>query len=213
MVEHFYSEIPWPKGKTHDDLFKLYLLYIKERYGQNVTVIFEGYSDGPNTKDVTRMRRSKTPGPNVSFESGMPCNIKKRFPVQQCKQANFKVHHTSWLFLARQGIQSALCKRWCWHSSCFLSIGICRKPGHCIDRWWYRSFSTTNLSSICQISITQHLQEPEWKALHVSKKPTGIWNIKETVEVLGCDVYSLILILHAWFGCDTISRIQGFGKG
>lgn len=40
-----------------------------------------------------------------------------------------------------------------------------------------------------------------------------IWNIKCTKVKLGSDICDNILVLHALLGCDTTSRIFGFGKG
>ena len=55
-------EDPWLGGKTYDELCSVYVTYVERRYGQNVTVVFDGY-ETPSTKDVTHMRHSKLPGP------------------------------------------------------------------------------------------------------------------------------------------------------
>ena len=40
-----------------------------------------------------------------------------------------------------------------------------------------------------------------------------VWDIHDIIVNLGDDVCRNILIIHSFFGCDTVSRIYGFGKG
>ena len=60
------QRVPWPRGKTYQEICTIYAEYIKKKYGENITTVFDGYSV-PSTKDVTHMRRTKIPSPTVSF--------------------------------------------------------------------------------------------------------------------------------------------------
>lgn len=51
---------------------------------------------------------------------------------------------------------------------------------------------------------------PEPKA---NSKKNKIWDIQKTKLALGVYVCSCILFVHAVLGCDTASRVFGFGKG
>ena len=47
-----------------------------QRYSQ-ATVVFDGYEEGPSTKDCEHPRRSGVSGPSVNFDSDMVLNLKK----------------------------------------------------------------------------------------------------------------------------------------
>ena len=51
--------------------------------------------------------------------------------------------------------------------------------------------------------------EPRQRDMTVRK----LWDIKKTKTVLGRNVTSSILFVHALLGCDTTSRVHGIGKG
>ena len=44
--------LPWPHGITYDGICSLHVQYVANRYGKD-TVVFDGYQNGPSTKDVT----------------------------------------------------------------------------------------------------------------------------------------------------------------
>ena len=46
------QRIPWPQGKTYNELCAVYVTYVERRYGQNVTVVFDVY-ETLNNEDVT----------------------------------------------------------------------------------------------------------------------------------------------------------------
>ena len=46
-------------GITYNEICKAYVNWIRKRYGMNVTVVFDGYSNNPSTKDITHIRRTK----------------------------------------------------------------------------------------------------------------------------------------------------------
>ena len=47
-----------------------------QRYSQ-ATVVFDGYEEGPSTKDCDHQRRSGVSNPSVNFDSDMVLNLKK----------------------------------------------------------------------------------------------------------------------------------------
>ena len=46
-----------------------------------------------------------------------------------------------------------------------------------------------------------------------TKKNPRCWNIKQVQNILGRDTCNNLLFAHAILGCDTTSRVYGFGKG
>ena len=69
--------IPWTKGATYDQICEQYSAYVIKKYGK-ATVVFDGYSDTPSTKDCAHIRRSRGKiGVTVQFTSSMALQTKK----------------------------------------------------------------------------------------------------------------------------------------
>ena len=49
--------IPWQHGTTYNDICQQYCRYVSSHYGMP-TVVFDGYQDGPSTKDGAHRRRA-----------------------------------------------------------------------------------------------------------------------------------------------------------
>ncbi|GBL62158.1 hypothetical protein AVEN_122081-1 [Araneus ventricosus] len=50
--------VVWPKQETFCDVYTAYTFYIKRHYGDEVTVVFDGYTESSvNTKVIERQRR------------------------------------------------------------------------------------------------------------------------------------------------------------
>ena len=63
--------IPWPRGVTYSTVTKIYSDYVCRKYGAAI-VVFDGYEDGPTTKDVTHMKTRENSGSgNIFFQPNM----------------------------------------------------------------------------------------------------------------------------------------------
>ncbi|MCG8032824.1 MAG: hypothetical protein JAZ03_11705 [Candidatus Thiodiazotropha taylori] len=55
----------------------MYVDYVNRKY-RNAAVVFDGYEDGPSTKDATHLRRTgASVGPKVNFSSDMVITSRK----------------------------------------------------------------------------------------------------------------------------------------
>ena len=90
-----------PKGATYQDVVKSYLSYVERNYGHSVTIVFDGYNNGPSTKDHEHLRQtSKTSAPNITVEE------------------NKMVSHNQEVFLCNEHNKDQLIKfRRCWPQS------------------------------------------------------------------------------------------------
>ena len=73
--------LPWPRGSSYNELIQMYIDYVIRVYKKG-TVVFDGYSHGPSTKDVAHLRRSHGGNASrcVSFDGNMLLyNQKKDF--------------------------------------------------------------------------------------------------------------------------------------
>ena len=72
------QRLPWQQGATYSSICESYVQYIERHFGKYVTVVFDGYQDGPSTKDPTHQRRrTKGVGPEVKLRANAIMNHKK----------------------------------------------------------------------------------------------------------------------------------------
>ena len=180
--------------------------YVTMKYGQ-ATVIFDGYTPGPITKDGAHARRSKSePCPTIQFTNDMSCIARKdKFLSNSTNKQTFilmlstrfkqgrRVHHASAdadLLIAQTAIASA-------NQNYTVLVG-----------------EDTDLLVLLG-SLAENLKfklyfRPESKA-H-STKQSQCWDIGLLQQSLGKDVCDKPLFIHAMLGCDTNSRLFGIGK-
>jgi len=70
------QRIPWPRGLICSKILSLYVQHVTQRYSQ-ATVVFDGFEEGPSTKDCVHQRRSGISGPSINFDDDMVLNLKK----------------------------------------------------------------------------------------------------------------------------------------
>ena len=69
--------IPWERGSTNDEICQQYVSYVAKHYNQPM-VVFDGYLQGPSTKDATQQRITRgNVGTTILFESSMRFNSRK----------------------------------------------------------------------------------------------------------------------------------------
>ncbi len=87
--EHCYSVFHGRGGKTFEAVFERYVSYVTMHYGQ-VTVLFAGYANGPDTKDVTHPRRNHGSGPTVILTPQTVVSLKKTDFLSNSDNKRFK---------------------------------------------------------------------------------------------------------------------------
>lgn len=70
----------------------------------------------------------------------------------------------------------------------------------------------TDLIVLLLHHIKPHLKNIYFKP-DSKKNADKVWDMKHLKQKLPPQISQNILFLHAWFGCDSVSRIHGFGKG
>ncbi len=199
--------IPWPRGATYEHICQLYIDYVAKKYGKP-TVVFDGYHNGPSTKDATHLRRSGTrKGVTVHFTREMVLKSNKdeflaneankqlfiNLLSERMEQAGCVTIHAQQdadLLIVRTAVQSA-------------EVNDIIVVGDDTDLLVLLIYHT-------DLRAKQVFFAPEVKA---NSKKNRVWNIKHLKNTLGGDVCHNILFIHAILGCDTVSRIHGLGKG
>ena len=73
----FLHRVSWPKLATFQEVCQKYCHYVKQKYGVDTVIVFDGY-DCPTTKNMTQQRRSSGKvGATVSFEVNMKITMKR----------------------------------------------------------------------------------------------------------------------------------------
>ena len=67
----------WNVGETYDEICTKYVSYVNGKYGHAVVVVFDGYRSGPNAKDSTHSRCTRTLTRTISFTPDMRLQTEK----------------------------------------------------------------------------------------------------------------------------------------
>ena len=71
-------KLPWQRGNTYNEIVKMYVQYVTRKYKQ-ATVVFDGYSSSPSTKDSVHLRRKGgVSAQDVIFVENNTLSIKKK---------------------------------------------------------------------------------------------------------------------------------------
>ena len=62
----------WQTGGTYADVVDQYVDYVKYHFGQQATIVFDGYGSGPTIKDHEHDRQSMTSAPNIAVDANKP---------------------------------------------------------------------------------------------------------------------------------------------
>ena len=52
------QRLPWSHNASFDSICNKYVDYVEQSYGNSTTIVFDGYGEGPSTKDSAHLRRS-----------------------------------------------------------------------------------------------------------------------------------------------------------
>lgn len=199
--------VVWPRGSTYDEVCSLYVQYVQRRYG-SPTVVFDGYGNGPSTKDCTHQRRGSAFSPPVLFQSDMIVSLKKQdfLANEENKKKFINLLSTKLLNAGCNVIQAP-------DDADLLIVKAAVESA--------KSTSTVLIGDDTDLLVLMIYHgdingkdlffkpEPRQRSLRATSR---VWNVKETKAALGPDLCNNILFIHALLGCDTTSRIHGLGK-
>ncbi|XP_053373150.1 uncharacterized protein LOC123533634 [Mercenaria mercenaria] len=201
------QKIPWQKNSSFGAIFAQYSDYLLQKY-TNPTVVFDGYSSGPNTKDVTHLRRTKgVVGTRVKFSKDTPFKSNKEAFLRNTEnKQNFLLLLGG--FLSENGIKVI-------HASGDADCLIVQTAiTSAINHDTFVIGEDTDLLVLLCYHVGKACKKVYFRSDSRQKKnKTKVWDIHKTQEVLGMELCSILPFIHALTGCDTTSRIYGIGKG
>ena len=198
--------IPWQRGKSYGEIAQSYADFTIRHYGSATTVVFDGYEEGPSIKDNTHQRRGHNIHPVVSFTAETEFSGKKE---------EFLSRDINKQRLIRM-ISDELRKRDC---------TVVNAPGDADVDIVKDAVETSLLHTTTLIGedtdllvLLLYYAHGESKGLYFrsdKSKADGsvqVYDIKRLKEILGHDMCSRLIFIHAMTGSDTTSRIFGVGK-
>lgn len=195
--------VKWTKGSTYGAIANDYVDLTLHNYGK-ATVVFDGYLDEPSIKDNAHLRRQQTKHPIVNFTAETVFMGKKEeFLSRGCN---------------KQGLINIISQR-LREKGC--NVINARGDADCdivqaaIAASEFQSTTLIGEDTDLLILLLYH-SKPERKCLYYrsdkSKSQIRVYNINKLKCLLGNELCSLLLFVHAFTGCDTTSRIFGIGK-
>ena len=61
--------VHWNDGYTYADVAGQYIMYVDRHYGRSSVIVFDGYGNGPSTKDQEHQRRTHKKAPNIILDA------------------------------------------------------------------------------------------------------------------------------------------------
>ena len=199
--------VPWNRGVTYGEVVQQYVRYVLNKYGRNVSVVFDGYRFGPSTKDHEHVRRSSL---KMSATVTVSCNI--------------EAHVNPQAFLANTANKDAFI---------VLLIESFQANGLIVTQA-SGDADTLVVNTALQLASTGHhatvvaddtdilvLLVYHWKPsmapVFMKREPRCTFSghmvsIPLVVNSLGEQSVSRLLTIHALSGCDTTSALYGHGK-
>ncbi|CAC5413385.1 unnamed protein product [Mytilus coruscus] len=199
--------IQWLIGVTFGRIADLYVDHVCRKY-HTAIVVFDGYGNGPSTKDPTHQRRTKgIVGTKVLFKEDTPFKSKKEqflgnvenkqnfitLLAERFKSQNIISHHAESdadVLIVQTAVESA-------KSTTTVLIGE----------------DTDLLVLLCYHMNSRNHNIIFQSEMKQSTKKFKVWDLKKTKKVLGEEFCKVLPFDHAISGCDTTSRLFGIGKG
>jgi len=197
--------LPWTRGETFGCVRKKYVSYVTKKYGK-ATVVFDGYDNGPDIKDVTHKRRNHGTGPTVALNLQTVVTLKKKEFLSN------RVNKQKFLSVLSSQLEEVGCSTS--HANSDADVLIVKTA--------IRSSKIVNTVLVGEdtdlLVLFLYHADMDSKELYFRPEPKSnarnvrLWNIRKSKEKLGSSIFSKLLFIHAITGCDTTSRLYGIGK-
>ena len=210
-VEHYVLDggsllhrLKWSQGKTYCSIANDYASFTVKHYGK-ATIVFDGYIGGPNTKDITHQRRRKNRTSNkVNIAEGTKFVGKKEDFLSNVENKQSLIN------LVSQRMKDRGCH--VIQSEGDADVEIVKAA---VSMSSNKSTSLIGEDADLLVLLLHHASTSDGNKLYFYSdkgSPATVYDIKAMKKLLGNDVCSSLLFLHAFTGCNTTSAFLGIGK-
>lgn len=194
--------LAWRKGDSYGAIAKSYADFTIRHYGK-ATVVFDGYSEGPSIKDNTHQRRGENTHPIINL------NADTEFVGRKDDFLTRSSNKEALIKLMTEELEKKGCT--VIKASGDADVDIVKAAVKASEIQ-----STTLIGEDTDLLILLlYYAGTDNRGLYYRSdkaKATKVYNISEMKQVLGNDLCSQLLFVHAFTGCDTTSRIFSVGK-
>jgi hypothetical protein len=202
---HLLHRIPWMNNENFEQIFDRYVSFVNDNYNHS-TIVFDGYSDAPSTKDFVHLRRSKgICATEVFFDETTPFKTKKDVFLTNAKN---KTRFIDFLGerLERHGHNVIYTEGDADYDIAKQAISLSEQNHVTVV-----GTDTDILILLC------HFYDPLKHDLFFGGESQHnttcrLWDIRKTISVIGEDARKVLPAIHSITGCDTTSRMFGIGK-
>ena len=196
--------LKWSEGKTYCSIADDYASFTVKHYGK-ATIVFDGYIGGPNTKDITHQRRRQNRTSNkVNIAEGTKFVGKKEDFLSNVENKQSLIN------LISQRMKDRGCH--VIQSKGDADVEIVKAA---VSMSSNKSTSVIGEDTDLLVLLLHHASTSDENKLYFYSdkgSPATVYDIKVMKKLLGYDVCSSLLFLHAFTGCDTTSAVFGIGK-
>ena len=197
--------VPWKRGETYATIAKSYADFTIKHYAKPM-VIFDGYECGPSIKDNVHQRRGYDIHPIVSFTCDTEFNGKKEEFLSRTVNKQQLINLIT-VEMKKRG------------TSVLNALGDADVEIVKAAVENSRHHTTTLIGEDTDLLILLlHYANLNDKDLYFrsdkfkSEKCAKVFHINKIKEILGNDICTQLLFIHAMTGCDRTSRIFGISK-
>jgi hypothetical protein len=179
--------------------------YVFNKFG-HAAIVFDGYPDGPSTKDITHLRRSKgLLERRVTLSNITSFNSKKKLFLSNIDNKK------QFIALLGQSLEE---------NGCIVLYArgdadtLIAKRG--IDKSLHGPVAVNGEDTDLLVLLIHYIDpitsnDVIFYSDHQSKE-NKIWDIRRTHLILPRNISRHLTLIHAITGCDTTSRVYGIGK-
>lgn len=201
-------KVKWKVGSSYGQVIYQYVSYLRSRFSGNVTIVFDGYGNGPTVKDHEHTRRARKSSPAVVFD-----DLTVVYKDQEAFLAN-EENKTRFLHILSQQLLS---NGYDIHQATSdADTDIVRIALEIADR--KRSVVVIANDTDVLVILLHHFNDNmgdivmQYEAVGRGGVKVVSVSIREIRLKIGDKAAYQILCVHAMTGCDTTSSLFGHGK-
>ena len=190
----------WNSDATYDAVAKQYVAYADKHFGRSAIIVFDGYCNGPNTKDHEHQRRAKRYAPDIVVELMKTAYHDQSSFLGNDNKCTFVALLVTYLTSAGYSVQQAPDDADTLVAKVALDCASAKQVVSVI----------ANHTNILVMLVCHY--KPCMSDIFMSTKPgQSISSVAAIVKGLG-PCASQLPVIHAISGCDTASSLFGHGK-
>jgi len=201
-------KVKWMQNGTYCDILQQYVRFVHTHYGSDVAVVFDGYCNGPSTKDHEHMRRSTKCAADVILDEEKPSHRdQSAFLANENNKEAFVLLLIDHLQAAGITVNQALNDADTLIAETALEIAASVGP------------VTVVADDTDVLILLIHHFRPSMSDIFMlsvlSSRRSGrtlVMSIRQLTSKLGDSIVRRLLTIHAVSGCDTTCALFGYGK-